>query len=282
MLESKRYSFGELNRILSESHEVAYDEKEEKKNNEKAVDDIMKACKEYDGGLKEETRTDNPQNVQDYNNTTLDVKFSAEPSKEYKDRVKAQVHGFPSADNEKNSKVEEDNESLGFDGNKEFYDQQQEKNKEVNGKETELKHAGLKSHSLPEKNFENDTLFKESKKMKRLHFKNTVFISEAQMLKKIPDEFKTDNNKFIMKDAEGTEYLVECKVDETFNFPKFTVKNRYNEQVVNEELARMKSLYDYKSSDHFNKTEYNTEKKTVNNLSEMISRVKTLEKEGIE
>ena len=194
---SKRYTFSELNNILMESHNEFNPrigdkvENEDKKNNEKAVDDIMKQSKEFDGGITDKKKNTNKEDVQDFNKTTLDVNFASEPDDAYKERVKAQVHGFPSVENEKNSKIKEENKSLDFDGNADFYDTQKKKSEKVNAMQTDIRHAGLKARELPKENFENDTLFKENKAMKRLHFKNTVFLSEAQMLKKVPEEFKT-------------------------------------------------------------------------------------------
>lgn len=287
MLSEKRYTFSELNRILMESTNEFKPrigdkvESEDKKNNGKAVDDIMKQSKEFDGGITDKKKNTNREDIVDYNKTTLDVNFASEPGDAYKERVKAQVHGFPSADNEKNSKIEEDNESLDFDGNKEFYNQQSKKSKEVSDAETDKKHAGLKSHNLPKENFKNDTLFRENKTMKRLHFKNTVFLSEAQMLKKVPEEFKTNEGRFIMKDASGTEYLVECAVNKTFNVPKLTVINKTNKEQINEQLKRMQELFDYNSSSYLGGTTNTSRKSETGNLSEMISRVKTMEQNGL-
>ena len=108
MLEAKKYTVGELKRILSESSE--FDAKvgknvwkDNSQNNVKAVNDILKQTKDFNDVDKEERNT-NPENIVDYNKTTLDVDFAYEPSKEYKDRVMAQVEGFPSVENKKNTK----------------------------------------------------------------------------------------------------------------------------------------------------------------------------------
>lgn len=284
---SKRYTFSELNKILMESHNEFNPrigdkvESEDKKNNEKAVDDIMKQSKEFDGGITDKKENTNKEDVQDFNKTTLDVNFASEPGDAYKERVKAQVHGFPSAENEKNSKIEEENDSLDFEGNKDFYDTQKKKSKIVNDMDADIKHAGLKARELPKEYFENDTLFKENKTMKRLHFKNTVFLSEAQMLKKVPEEFKSADGRFIMKDASGTEYLVECSYNDTFKHGKLTVINKTNKEQINEQLDRMRQLFDYNSSAYMGGTTASSRKTETNGLSEMIDRVKQMEKEGI-
>ena len=284
---SKRYTFGELNRILMESHNEFNPkigdkvESEDKKNNEKAVDDIMKQSKEFDGGITDKKKNTNKEDIQDFNKTTLDVEFASEPGEAYKERVKAQVHGFPSADNEKNSKIKEDNKSLDFEGNEKFYDAQKKKSEEISDKEAELKHAGLKARELPKEDFKNDTLFKENKTMKRLHFKNTVFLSEAQMLKKVPEEYRTSDGRFIMKDASGTEYLVECSYNKEFNHGKLTVVNKTNKEQINEQLDRMRELFDYNSSSYMGGTTSSSRKTETQGLSEMINRVKDIEKDGI-
>lgn len=253
--EKKVYTLSEFCKVLKESQEFKARkgknvESEDKKNNEKAVNDILKQGKKFDGGLSDEKKKENPRDITDYNKTTLDNDFAYEPSKEYKDRVKAQVHGFPSAENEKNSKIEEENDSLDFEGNKDFYKQNAEKRKKVaNARQTD-KHAGLKSHNLPKETFKDNTLYtNESRKMKRLNFSKTVFLNEAEMIKKIPDDMKIDGNKFYMKDAVGNEYLVECVKDKAINDIIHTkVVDYKNKEKIDETFKRMKELYGYKSS----------------------------------
>ena len=253
--EKKVYTLSEFCRVLKESQEFKARkgenvEKEDKKNNEKAVNDILKQGKEFDGGLSDEKKKENPRDITDYNKTTLDNDFAYEPSKEYKDRVKAQVHGFPSVENEKNSKIKEENNSLDFEGNEDFYEQNAEKRKEVADARQSDKHAGLKSHNLPKETFKDNTLYtNESKKMKRLNFSKTVFLNEAEMIKKIPDDMKIDGNKFYMKDSVGNEYLVECVKDKVINDIIHTkVVDYKNQEKIDEAFKRMKELYGYKSS----------------------------------
>ena len=253
--EKKVYTLSEFCRVLKESQEFKARkgknvESEDKKNNEKAVNDILKQGKKFDGGLSDEKKKENPRDITDYNKTTLDNDFAYEPSKEYKDRVKAQVHGFPSVANEKNSKIKEENDSLDFEGNEDFYEQNAEKRKEVADARQTDKHAGLRSHNLPKETFKDNTLYtNESKKMKRLNFSKTVFLNESEMMKKIPDDMKIDGNKFYMKDAVGNEYLVECVKDKAIQDLIHTKVIDYkNKEKINETFKRMKELYGYKSS----------------------------------
>lgn len=253
--EKKVYTLSEFCRVLKESQESKARkgknvEREDKKNNEKAVNDILKQGKKFDGGLSDKKKKENPRDITDYNKTTLDNDFAYEPSKEYKDRVKAQVHGFPSVANEKNSKIKEENDSLDFEGNEDFYEQNAEKRKEVADARQTDKHAGLRSHNLPKETFKDNTLYtNESKKMKRLNFSKTVFLNESEMMKKIPDDMKIDGNKFYMKDAVGNEYLVECVKDKAIQDLIHTKVIDYkNKEKINETFKRMKELYGYKSS----------------------------------
>ena len=256
MLQNKKvYTLSEICKILRESQEFKAVkgknvENEDKKNNEKAVNDILKQNKEFDGGVSDEKKRENPRDVIDFNKTTLDNDFAYEPSEEYKERVKSQVHGFPSAENEKNSKIEKENKGVDFEGNKDFYKQNAEKRKEVADARQTEKHAGLKSHNLPKEIFKDNTLYtNESRKMKRLNFSKTVFLNEEEMLKKIPDDMKINGNKFYMKDAVGNEYLVECVKDKVIDdFINTKVIDYTNKEKINETFVRMKELYGYKSS----------------------------------
>lgn len=256
MLQNKKvYTLSEICKILRESQEFKAVkgknvENEDKKNNEKAVNDILKQNKEFDGGVSDEKKRENPRDVIDFNKTTLDNDFAYEPSEEYKERVKSQVHGFPSAENEKNSKIEKENKGVDFEGNKDFYKQNAEKRKEVADARQTEKHAGLKSHNLPKEIFKDNTLYtNESRKMKRLNFSKTVFLNEEEMLKKIPDDMKINGNKFYMKDAVGNEYLVECVKDKVIDdFIHTKVIDYTNKEKINETFVRMKELYGYKSS----------------------------------
>ena len=255
--KNKVYTLSEIRNILREGQEFKAKkgenvDSEDKKNNGKAVNDILKKAKEYDGGLSDEKKKENPRDVDDYNRTTLDNNFAYEPSDNYKERVKAQVHGFPSAKNEKDTKIKEENKALDFSGNDDFYKSQSEKRKKIaNARETD-KHAGLKSHNLPKETFKDNTIYtNESKKMKRLHFNKTVFVNESQMLKKIPDNMKFNGNKFFMKDSVGNEYLIECVQDKVIKDIIHTnIINYENKEKLNETFNRMKQLYSFKSSNN--------------------------------
>lgn len=282
MLEARKYTLGELMKVMlkeSSEQKPVVDKnvwKDNSQNNVKAVEDIMKQTKEYDD-VKEEKRSSNPENITDYNKTTLDVNFSYEPSKDYKERVKAQVQGFPSVENKKISEIEK-NDSLDFEGNDEFYKNNKKKQTEVSDVKIDTKHAGLKSHNLPKENFKDKTIFtNENKKMKRLQY-NKAFLSEEHVLKKVPDDYKVDGNRFMMKDVNGVEYIVECTKDKTIDYVYTKVVQVINRNAVNEQLERIKQLTNYSSSKYFAQSTSESRKKENNMVSESLKKVKELSK----
>lgn len=284
MLEAKTYTFSELMEVITESSDnkpvVGKNVwKDNTQNNVKAVKDIMKQTDDYND-VKTSERSTNPENIKDFNKTTLDVNFSYEPSKEYKERVKAQVNGYPSVENEKNHKNNDEldeTDSLNYEGNKEFYKQNSEKQKEISDKKSDIKHAGLKSHNLPKKDFEDKNIFtNEDKKMKRLTY-NKEFLSESQVLNKIPDNYKVDGNKFIMADKNNVQYVIECVKDKHIDYVYTNiVKVIQPEKVINETFNRMKELYGYKSSEYNQTSNAKTRQIENDKLSENLNIVKKL------
>lgn len=280
MLEARKYTLGELMKVmLKESSEqkpiVGKNvRKDNSQNNVKAVEDIMKQTKEYND-VEEEKRSTNPENITDYNKTTLDVNFSYEPSKEYKERVKAQVQGFPSVENKKISEIEK-NDSLDFKGNDKFYKNNKKKQKEVSDTKADDKHAGLKSHNLSKENFKDKTIFtNENKKMKRLTY-NKTFINEAQVLKKIPDDYKTDGNRFIMRDNRGVEYIIECHKDNNVDFIHTNIVQKIDRNALNEQFKRMKELTEYSTSKYAAGTTNESRLKENDMFVENLNKVKSL------
>lgn len=278
MLENRKYTFGELMRVLQESSEMKpvmgkNVQKDNSQNNEKAVKDILKQTEKYNK-VKETKRKANLENINDYNKTTLDVNFASEPSKAYKDRVKAQVNGFPSVDNEKNSKIK-DNKSLDFEGNKEFYDNNKKKTKEIAKRKQNVKHAGLKSHNLPKEDFKGNNVFNESKKMKRLIY-NKEFLSEDHVLRKIPDDYKIDGNRFMMKDIKGTEYIIECTKDKKVDYVYSKIVSIKNPLTINEEFDKIKHLYSYSPSNYNASSTCQGRQKENTMVMENINNIKRL------
>lgn len=245
-----------------------------KKNNKKAVDDITKEVGKYNGKKMEHTVI----LPNDRNKTTIDLDFNElKPGKEWYDRVQAQAEGYPSVQNKKETDVK-DNGGLEYGGNEEFYKHRDKLNKERKQVKKDDMDAGLKGRELKKYNVVNENAENhKNPNMKRIHFKKTVFLNEKQMLNHIPENFKTDGNRFYVKDASGTEYLLECTVDKEFNYPILNVLNKLNETKANNELDRMKQLFGYESEEHYTKHDKGVE--TSGKLYEDIEKVRNLSKE---
>ncbi len=100
------------------------------------------------------------------------------------------------------------------------------------------------------------------------------------MMKRIPDDYKVDGNKFIMKDSKGNEYLVECKKDnlcESFIHVNVVDKVCSKDTIV-ESLDKFYHLAGYKSSDYNKKVKQIEESQ---NYNKMLDVTRNLINEGI-
>lgn len=275
MLEAKKYTLSELKEVLiKESNDfkpvmgknVA---KDNSKNNSNATDDIIKQMTEYNKSAKANKQSNNNNVQKDYNKTTLDVEFDYEPSKGYKDRIKSQAKGFSSVSDEKNTSAK-DNDSLEYEGNADFYKTIEDKNKKVSNSKELIKQAGLVAHNLPKDTFKIKSPFTENKTMKRLVFKNTIFLNEENVKKRIPEDYKIKDNNFYMKDSIGNEYMVECVKDNSCDYIHTNVTLvTVSPKMVNEEIERIKALTDYSSEKYLE-----NEKSYKNDMAEDIKNFK--------
>lgn len=282
MLKDRVCSVGELRAFIRESVKnefepkfgVGYKKNKEKSENDSAVKDIMKDVKDTFGFAdgKEVNKKDSEDSVY-LNKTPLDLDFAHEPSKEYKERVKALVHGYSSKSNMDNSK---DGDKVGdFEGNKAFYDGSKERKAGSDKVRAAEKKAGLKARELSN-DFKPKTLYTENTNLKRLYFKNTEFVNESNMLSKIPDSYKFDGNKFIMKDSKGNRYLIECKKDplcESF-IHTVVVDKECSTNVINESLKNFNRLVNYNSSEYNTKVEQLNESNHYNEALNIMRNIK--------
>lgn len=277
MLENKVYSISELRKaVIKESSNefkpvLGKDvEKDNASNNDKAVKDIAKETKDFNNVSVSQHKTD-PKDSQSYNKTTLDVNFMVKPGKEFDERVKAQVLGYPSVENQKNTDTKE-NKSLDYSGNEKFYEADKEKWEEMNKQDEDEKNSGLKSNNKKQQE-KNETLFQENKTMKRLQY-NKAFLNEEHMIKKIPDDYKVDGNRFMMRDINGAEYIVECKADNVIkNYIHTFIVSYSDTNKLNEQLSRMKTISGYNPNQYYSQStstsRMDEDKAFSNNLNKM-------------
>lgn len=242
------YTFKELKNAISESNNFRPKidgniMKDDAKNNTEATKKIMSDVKKYNK-LSDNTNNEKHKGISadDFNKTTIDYTFYEKPTDKYINRVKAQVNGYDSEESLKNS---EEEANIDRDSNKEVYKSIKKRHDDISSDKQNLKHAGLKSHNLDKKIFKKNNMFKENK-VKKLYFKHTKFLSEKNMIDRIPDSYKVDKNIFIMEDCEGTSYTVEWIVDEEFNYGHAKILSKLNEGKVIDDLNRIKNLFEYK------------------------------------
>lgn len=232
----RKYNVSELRRIIAESASEFKPvmgknvEKDNKTNNEKAYKEMKNATEKYDGGTRKETKkltcpNDDNKGMQDLEYTNM--------GDDFKKRVQAQMKGYTSADAEKKHKNDE------F-GNAEFNEitNMKEKNKAMADGKQKAKEIGLTSREIDKKEFDKQSKSVFENKVSTLKFKNTVFLTEQHMMQRVPDSFKVEGKKFIMKDKANNEYLIEWAEE-----PKVLCTSK-----VNEQTKRIKELFAYKSN----------------------------------
>lgn len=249
------YKVGDIKRaIVKEANEF------------KAV--LGKGAKNETGKADKEQGSDYKEVKHDYENSHKDWEQKGmhnievpNADKTYRDRVKAQMKGYTSAEGEKTAH----SKKYGNDkfGNATFGDEGYVKDCEKHAEEVADNRAkrtkiGLTGRELDPKKVDDlhktvfkegklDEYFKEVDKMlneetktiKKFVCKRTKFISEAHMLTRVPDSVKNEGQVFEMKDCEGYGYRVE------WHSGKPIVEKLVNQKDVVEECEKIKKLYNF-------------------------------------
>lgn len=272
------YSIGELRRIIRESSQNEFKpklgpnvERDDKKNAQDAYKTAEKRAKDYDGGLKTPEKMKlSPR--EDGNKTMLGIDYDNEPGDDYKKRVKAQAMGYAS-DAEKNNDIEKVGEF-----NDDFYENEKKTVKQMSDDRENIRTAGLVSSELKDKDKEYgkvNTVFNEGR-MKRLTYQHTKFMNESQIFSKIPEDFKVDGNKFIVRDATESEYLVEWCVDKKNNISEGRIIKERNLRETDKTIDRMAELMGYKSSSVYGRS---ASRSTINentNVKDMLDNIRNI------
>lgn len=262
----KTFKVGDLNKFIMESANEfkpkmgSNVESENKKNNDKSYKEATKRAKDYDGGLTKEVGEEKPNYEKiDGNKTTLSYNIN-NASKEYIDRVKAQVGGYTS-ELEKENGIEKTGD---FSDNDKIYDAIKDNAQDIHDYERYDKERGLTGNKMPKGTFEKPDMFSPSNakkdneekkdkmekksqnesKIKTVIFKKTEFLTEGHMISRIPDEFKNEGTTFKMKDKTGNEYLVEWSDN------RANIIDHKNKKGLVESVNRMRELFNYKPADN--------------------------------
>jgi len=241
-----KINVGDLRRVIKESQNefkpTVFGMDKSKEINDKAYSDIKKETEKYDGGLTKEKKQIGGGISATDNKGMHDLTYD-NINKPFQDRVKSQMKGYPSKDAETKHKDDEfGNATFDNDGN--IYNAAKDHAKAVKDGKDAAVEIGLTGSKLNKTDVEKQRkTMGESKKIKMLTFKNTQFISENHMLTRIPDEYKTEGNRFVMKDSADNQYLVEWHAKEPM------VTKKPNMTLVNEQKERMKQLWGYKCAE---------------------------------
>lgn len=221
-------------------------EKDSKKNNDEAYKESGKKIEKYQKETKSDLKQGDKSVAGGENRDMSSIVYDSVDDG-FKKRTTAQLKGYDHAEAEKNKQKDEY-------GNADFGDKDtvkvfKDKAKAVKDDKDELKTSGLVGQTLDKEKVkkQTDTMF-ENKKTKRLVFKHTRFLGENHMKTFIPDEYKEDGNKFMMKDNNDNEYLVE------WSNGGADVLSYTNKKVVNEQFEHIQKLMNYNSGDFFKKT----------------------------
>lgn len=244
-------------------------ESDNKKNSEKAYKEISKETEKMKGDTKDEKKERAKISATE-NKGMSDLQYDGTNDK-FKENVKSQIKGYASSEVEKNHK----NEEL---GNGEYGKDDEVKDLADTAKEKKDINMIPKTIGLTSKFLDKDAMSKmhktafESKKMKRLTFKNTVFLSEEHMLSRVPDSMKNEGNRFVMRDKNETEYIVEWHEGEC------DIEKLPNMKMVNEEMNRMKELFNYKSCENSTNTTSKMRLEENDNFKNILDKARKLSK----
>ena len=304
MVQNEYYTIGEFLQL----HESANSEFNPKfgngaernsKANEKAVKDILNNAQELDKKAWKEKKERKPEiEFEDYNKTTMDVNFEYEPSKEWKERVKKLATVGTESDRADRNEKERQKGIVGRNNTDHKAKDYSDKNAFVNEvalntpispKVNGANRIQQFTHDPADPGQEGDismsdgisdktqnqrkTVAESFKPLKRLKFKNTVFLSESQVLAKVPEDYRVNENKFYMQDKTGTDYLVECKSD-PFGYVHMEITNKLNKKIINEELDKMRKLADYNYKDDnvkIDKSQISGMSESINNLRKLLN-----------
>jgi hypothetical protein len=239
------YTINELKTLISESASefkakigdgvASANEKE----NKSTYSTAKKKAKGLDGGGSEAKVEHNLSDKEDGNKTMLDLSMEEDCGSDFRDKVAAQGEGYTSPLEKKNGieKAAEFSDAT--------YKQFKKAGEEMAANKVAAKQSGLTARTLPKETFEKEGLYKESKKIAVLNFKNTTFLNESQMVSRIPDDYKTEGKRFKVKDAGANEFIVEW-VDGEANILSYE-----NKKKLNESMELFTKLSNYKSNSQF-------------------------------
>lgn len=240
-------------------------ERDEKKQNQDAIKQMAKDTSEY-----------NPKQI--INKTDNEITSTANggmtdniydlTSDGFKKDSMARLKGYASAQNEKLHK--NDKLGNGFHTSDKFIKNAADHAKKRKDIKDKLKHVGLTS-KYEDKPSTDSTMF-ESKTVDKLVF-HTKFLSESNMMGKIPDEYKKEGKKFIMADNSGNSYLIEWhSVDQS------VIEEERKQAIIKEQENKIKRLFNLPKPEYNAKASSLTKSEEDQKFKEILSKSRKLYK----
>ena len=254
-MDNRVFKMGDIRKIIKESSQEfnpkmgANVENDNKKNNEKSYKQSAENVKKFTGIKNDNKKADkNIDRFDDLNRGLMDFNPQTEPDETFKKRVKAQIKGYNTIEDEKRGSKDKNGD---FENNEKIYGSLKKKADAYNDAKSNLEHSGLVGSKIPKE--KKTSMFETAApKPKRLVFKKTKFMNEAQMLSRIPEEYKKHGQIIYMKDMDDNEYIVECQMCNKTNLIETNILNYNNERLLNEQLNRMQELFSYENKGVFN------------------------------
>ncbi len=240
---------------------------QETKVNKDGVKAIEKDMTAYDKDLKKEDKEKSKMATNKFNyndgekeyHDEMEIKnglemtqYSRKPNKEFTDRAEKAIEGDTTMGNAIGGNAEEvkgvSSDKFGKDFLKTTKASQAKRDKEEISSielgddfETKPKSKGAGKNLATETKINNKTEIKES--MKRITFKKE-FKGVGNALKLIPESYRTDKKEFEMTDGNET-YRI--RWEGTLSEGRAVILSAANKTMVNEDINRMKALFNYKS-----------------------------------
>lgn len=195
------------------------------KNNGEYYKDVDKKIKKFNDGLEADQMVNvvesEIQDAADIDSRGMErLDYDAEPSDQFKKRVSAQVMG---KDSELQDDINDDESGVSTKGNEKFLKKAKDTNKFDNdhkgfGKDNKaIAQLGDDIEILDEPASKKKHAFEN--KTKRLNFSKTEFLNEEHVKSLIPENYRKEDNKYVVVDKNKTSYLIECKDGEVSIVP---------------------------------------------------------------
>lgn len=176
----------------------------------------------------------------------VEIEYTTQPSKEYIERVRYNTLGFNNKAEYERYLEDKSNYEGEYEGNENYYNMRSTKVKASAEKSSEFRNSGLRGRMYGKKKFKPLIAVEEG--VVSYTF-DTSFINEEHMLSFVPEQAKINEGVFHMIDNNDNTYIVECSISPKLKYTDLRVVKHINDKSLNENINRIKNLFDYSSKD---------------------------------